>query len=103
MKQLIIVLLMIWLAGCNSVTRALVCQDVEKYSLGIHEMCSYSRVFNKCKCKQIDLDTYSDITKFSDYPLEHCDDLLGIKADTWGKEIGPNLKSLSRIKEERCQ
>lgn len=103
MKMLIIAILTTSLAGCRSVERALVCNDLEKYSLGTHEVCSYSRTFNKCKCKQVHIDSWTEVTEFQEYPLHHCDDLLGIKAKTWGEEIGPNLRSLNHLKEERCQ
>ena len=37
------------------------------------------------------------------FPIEYCDGLAGFKVQEWGEEIGPKLRALSRMKEERCK
>ena len=103
MKTVIMMLLMISLVGCRSFERALVCNEVEENKLGEMLMCHYSVKFDKCKCKMINLDNYTEITSLTEYPLSYCDGLAGFKTESWGEDIGPKLRALSRLKEERCK
>lgn len=103
MKMVTMMLLMISLVACRSFERALVCNEVEENKLGELLMCHYSVKFDKCKCKMMDLDNFAEITNLVEYPLDYCDGLAGFKVDTWSEEIGPKLKALSRLKEERCK
>lgn len=103
MKTVTTIALMISLVGCRSFERSLVCNEVEENKLGELLMCHYSVKFDKCKCKTIDLDNYSEVTGLAEYPLSYCDGLAGFKTDTWGENIGPKLKALNRLKVERCQ
>lgn len=102
MKILIIVTLMISLVGCESFERALVCNKIEDNKLGEVTICEYSETFNHCRCKQLDLDSFTEITKMQPYPMSFCDGLMGFNAETW-KEVGPKLRALNRLKEERCK
>lgn len=101
--KIIIATLMISLVGCRSVERALVCNAVEDNYIGEMEICEYSHTFTQCRCKLIEFDTFRELTQMQDYPLSHCDGLAGFKVNDWGKEIGPKLRALSRLKEERCK
>ena len=102
MKLNIVVLLMTLLVGCKSAERALVCSEADRNALGEQLICHSSIRFNFCECKKINLDTFTEITDFEDYPFEYCDGLVGFKADVWGEDLGPKFKSLTRLKETRC-
>lgn len=101
MKKLTLGILILSLAGCRSAEVAIVCSAVENNSLGVHEMCSYSYQFDSCYCKQVDMDTFTDLTKLKEVPLERCDGVSGLSSDSWAS-VGPKLKALNRLKVERC-
>ena len=102
MSDLIVVLLMILLVGCRSVERAIVCNAVESYKLGVHEICESSVRFNYCRCKLIDVDNWKELHPFEDADASKCDGLVGFKPEVWGKDLGPKFRALTRLKEERC-
>lgn len=103
MRNLIIIILMICLVGCRSIERALVCHAIQDNELGTHEFCVTDITFNACRCRELSLDNFQGITPFVKKPLEYCDGMAGLKFESWGENIGPKLKALSRLKEERCR
>lgn len=103
MSKLTVALLMILLAGCKSAERAFVCNAVDSYKLGVHEICESSIRFNYCRCKKINLDTWTELTPFVDEEdTSKCDGLTGFKPNVWGKDLGLKFRALTRLKEERC-
>lgn len=100
---LIISTLMISLVGCRSAERVIICNEINNNTLGVFEICEFSWTFNQCRCKKIDLDNFKEVSEMQDYPLSYCDGVAGFKAAEWGKDIGPKLRALSRLKVERCE
>ena len=102
-KILTIIALMTSLVGCRSVEKALICKFVDDNKIGVQQICEYSHTFSQCRCKQIDFDSFQELTRMETFPIEYCDGLAGFKVQEWGEEIGPKLRALSRMKEERCK
>lgn len=102
MKKSIVVLLIVLLGACKSPERFAVCSAINKLELGEQLICESSLTFNYCRCKLIHLDSFDDVTSFEDYPFSYCDGIVGFKPQTWGEDLGPKLKALTRLKEANC-
>ncbi len=104
MFKIITMLLMIsFLNGCRSVERRITCAQITKHQVPINEFCDISFRFDRCRCRQFDMNTWEPITEPQDFPLEYCEGVAGYRLDDIARDVRPNVKALAELRRNMCE
>ena len=71
-------------------------------NIPVMQRCHVSFVFNKCRCGMYDMNLDEFVTIPQDYPLSHCNNLVGFSYEDWQVELSPRLKEICR-KRGKCK
>lgn len=65
--------------------------------------CQLSFKFNRCRCFDFDLNKWEMIGEAVNLPIEECEGIDGFYPEDEVLKIRPNIKAMSRLKENLCQ
>lgn len=102
-KLLTIVLLTTFLASCRSIERRMICSELATHKIKPVEMCDINIKFDRCRCRQFDINSWEALSEPVNHPLEYCDKLVGFNISDIALEIKPKIKAMNRLKENLCQ
>jgi hypothetical protein len=103
MRTIMIALLMIFSASCQTVSQKLVCSQLRKHEIPTVKMCDISFKFNRCRCRDFDLNSWNPTGKAENLPIEACEGVVGFYLEEAAVKIRPNVKALHRLKGNLCQ
>lgn len=116
MKQVIILLLMILtLDGCVSVTQRLACAQIKKHQIPLVPKCEISFQFVRCRCRCFDYNNWNtvplnkcerfagEVGNTKDFELSYCDGIDGSFLSDEATAIRPNVKALANIRANLCE
>jgi len=98
MSKLIMMLLMIFWAGCKTI----VCRDVRRYQIPTVKLCDISIKFERCRCRLFNANNWTALSEAEDGPLSDCEGLAGFNQSDIALSVRPNVKALDRIKRNLC-
>jgi hypothetical protein len=114
LKSTIILLMILCLSGCRSVNTQIICAQLETHKINPIKSCDVSFKFNRCRCRCFDFNTWERLdwkkcgveeegSEPISYPIESCEGISGFFLDEAAVEIRPNIKAMSRLKDNLCQ
>lgn len=78
-KLIMIASLMIFFTSCNP-------------RIGVKRMCDISFQFDRCRCRDYDVDRLRAVSEAVNYPIEECEGVTGFFIDDVAKDILPKVK-----------
>jgi predicted alpha/beta superfamily hydrolase len=103
MRLIMIALLMIFSGSCQTVNQKVVCSQIRKHEIPVVKMCDISFKFNRCRCRNFDLNSWNAVGEAENLPLEQCEGVAGFFVEDIAVKIRPNIKAMYRLKENLCQ
>lgn len=103
MLKTTILLLTIFLVGCRSIDRRMICKQLDEYAYSPVTLCDISFKFNRCRCRTMDINSWNAMSDAIDLPIEACDGIAGYKMEDIANDIRPKTKAMFRLKGNLCQ
>lgn len=89
MRMIMIVPLMIFFISCESA------------KIGVYRLCDFSLQFDRCRCRNYDLDKIKAASEPVNYPIEECEGLMGFFPEDVAEHILPKVKRAVRACEDQ--
>jgi hypothetical protein len=118
MAKLTMMLSMIFLSlgvgSCGTVQQKLLCAQINEARIAPKRFCDISIKFNRCRCRCLDMDTWSSLPLKEcadgfgsdettiNLELEACEGIGGFPLPDIAEDIGPKMRLLSGIREDYC-
>lgn len=88
------------LAGCRSLERKIICNEVARYQIEMTDSYFYRK--GHCYKAPLDVNRWETKEDLIEVDLSECDGVHGVKATFAISEIQPKFTALQRLREESC-
>lgn len=96
-------LLTIFLVSCQSTYQTkLTCAQIKRHQIPSVEFCDISFEFNRCRCRQFDMNNWEAVGTAQDFPIEYCEGVAGPKLPDIAVDVRPRVKALAQIRRNLC-
>jgi hypothetical protein len=101
-KITMMLLMTFFLSGCRSVERRITCAQIKNHQVPQNMFCDVSFKFNRCRCRQFDMNEWEAVGDPIDYPIEECEGIAGYFLEDIARDVRPNVKALANLRRNMC-
>lgn len=105
LKSMMMPLMMFLAVGassCGSIQRKIICNDIREHEIKPHQMCDISFSKNRCRCREFDFNSWTELSEPVNYPIEQCEGIGGFFLEDIALDVRPQIRALHTIKGNLC-